>query len=502
MGTTFRPYQPDQMLLLPQDLREWVSEGHLAHHVSDLVDALDLGAFYGPYEGDGRRNSPYDPRMMVKVLVYGYATGTFSSRKLARKLEEDIAFRMLAAGNFPQHRTLCEFRRRHLEDFGAVFAEVVRLARTMGLAGLGRMSVDGTKVRANASKRKAMSYGRMAREERRLQAEIAGLLEEAEAVDTAEDARYGEEVRGDELPEELKRREDRLAAIREAKARLEAEQSAMDDARGRKPGQKRNPKGGRPYKREYDELDETAQSNFTDPESRIMKTSSEGFQQSYNAQMAVEGENQLVMGTAVTDNASDQGQLVPMVDAVAETCGETPAQVLADAGYCNETGPAGAEGAGHRRVCGSGPGGRGTAPAVDADEHPAKARMAEKLEGDEGPRRYARRKWMAEAPVGWINEVMGFRRFSFRGLEKVLGEWTPRVPGPQRQAAAHPSGRMSRRSLPRNCGPRASHRPPGPRFGATLPSRPVSGRGSRPLSPRIPLARSGPPVFPSRPLRF
>ena len=246
MGTTFRPYQPDQMLLLPQDLREWVGEGHLAHHVSDLVDALDLSPFYAPYEGDGRRNSPYDPRMMVKVLVYGYATGTFSSRKLARKLEEDIAFRMLAAGNFPQHRTLCEFRRRHLQDFGAVFAEVVRLARTMGLAGLGRMSVDGTKVRANASKRKAMSYGRMAREERRLQAEIAGLLEEAEAVDAAEDARYGEEVRGDELPEELKRREDRLTAIRAAKARLEAEQRARDDARGRKPGQKRNPKGAGP----------------------------------------------------------------------------------------------------------------------------------------------------------------------------------------------------------------------------------------------------------------
>ena len=423
MGTTFRPYQPDQMLLLPQDLREWVGEGHLAHHVSDLVDALDLSPFYGPYEGDGRRNSPYDPRMMVKVLVYGYATGTFSSRKLAKKLEEDIAFRMLAAGNFPQHRTLCEFRRRHLKDFRAVFAEVVRLARTMGLAGLGRMSVDGTKVRANASKRKAMSYGRMAREERRLQAEIAGLLEEAEAVDAAEDARYGEEVRGDELPDELKRREDRLAAIREAKARLEAEQRARDDARGRKPGQKRNPKVGRPYKREYGEPEEKAQSNFTDPESRIMKTSSEGFQQSYNAQMAVEGENQLVVGTAVTDNASDQGQLVPMVDAVAETCGETPAQVLADTGYCNEPDLQALK---ERDIDGYVALGRegGTAPAVDADEHPAKARMAEKLESEEGRRRYARRKWMAEAPVGWIKEVMGFRRFSFRGLEKVQAEWT------------------------------------------------------------------------------
>ncbi len=238
MGTTFRPYDPEQMLLLPPDLREWVSEGHLAQHVSDLADAVDLGAFYGRYRGDGRRNSPYDPRTMVKVLIYAYATGTFSSRKMARKLEEDVAFRMLAAGNFPKHRTLCEFRRRHLGDFRAVFVEVVMLARALGLAGLGRVSVDGTKVRAKASKRKAMSYGRMVKEEagleaeiRGLRGEIKGLLEKAEAVDEAEDERYGEEACGDEVPEELRRREDRLAAIREAKARLEAEQRAADDAR-------------------------------------------------------------------------------------------------------------------------------------------------------------------------------------------------------------------------------------------------------------------------------
>ena len=269
MGTTFRPYQPDQILMLPPDLREWVPEGHLAHHVGDLVDAVDLSAFYAPYEGDGRRNAPYDPRMMVKVLIYAYATGTFSSRKMAKRLEEDVAFRMLAAGNFPKHRTLCEFRKRHLEDFRAVFAQVVVLARASGLVGLGRVSVDGTKVRANASKRKAMSYGRMVKEELRLKAEIEALVGRAEAVDEAEDERFGEEARGDELPDELKRREDRLAAIREAKARLEAEQRAADDARGRKPGQKRNPKGGSPYKREYGEPDEQAQSNFTDPESRI-----------------------------------------------------------------------------------------------------------------------------------------------------------------------------------------------------------------------------------------
>ena len=193
---------------------------------------------------------------MVKVLLYAYATGVFSSRRVARKLEEDVAFRVLAAGNFPQHRTLCEFRRRHLEDFQALFVEVVRLAQELGLARLGKLSIDGTKVRANASKRKAMSYDRMQEEEQRLESEIEALLRQADAVDEAEDARLGAEVRGDDLPAELRRREERLAAIREAKARLEAAARAADDARGRQPGQDRNPKGGRPYKRAYGEPDE------------------------------------------------------------------------------------------------------------------------------------------------------------------------------------------------------------------------------------------------------
>ena len=289
MPTTFRPYQPDQGLLLPSDLRDWLPAGHLAHHVSDLVDGLDLTAFYARYEGDGRRKSPYEPRMMAKVLIYGYATGVFSSRGLARKLEEDVAFRVLAAGNFPSHRTICEFRRRHLGDFKRLFVEVVRLAAETGVANFGKLSIDGTKVRANASKRKAMSYGRMLEEERRLQAEIEALLDRAGAVDAQEDARFGEAFRGDELPEELRRREDRLAAIRAAKERLEARQREADEARGRKPGMKRNPRGGQPYKREYGEPQEKAQDNFTDPQSRIMKTSADGFQQCYNAQLAVEG---------------------------------------------------------------------------------------------------------------------------------------------------------------------------------------------------------------------
>ena len=265
MPTTFRPYDPDQMLLLAPDVRDWLTEGHFAHHVSDLVDGLDLTAFYAPYEGDGRRNAPYEPRMMVKVLVYGYATGVFSSRGMARKLEEDVAFRVLGAGNFPSHRTLCEFRRRHLEEFKGLFVEVVCLAREVGLLSFGKLSIDGTKVRANASKRKAMSYGRMGEEERRLEGEIEALLNRARETDAEEDARFGESLRGDELPEELRRREDRLAAIVAAKARLEAAQREADDARGRRPEWERHPKGGKPYKRAYGEPDEKAQSNFTRP---------------------------------------------------------------------------------------------------------------------------------------------------------------------------------------------------------------------------------------------
>ena len=399
-----------------------MSPGHLAEHVGDLVDGLDLTAFYAPYEGDGRRKSPYEPRMMVKVLIYGYATGVFSSRGMARKLEEDVAFRVLAAGNFPSHRTICEFRRRHLADFKRLFVEVVRLAAETGVANFGKLSIDGTKVRANASKRKAMSYSRMIEEEKRLQDEIEALVSRARETDAAEDARFGEDFRGDELPGELSRREDRLAAIRAAKARLEARQREADDARGRQPGMKRNPKGGRPYKREYGEPDETAQDNFTDPESRIMKTSQEGFQQCYNAQVAVEGENQLIVAVEVSSNASDQGRLVPLVEEVEATHGERPETVLADAGYCNEADLEALEDRGVDGYVALGREGRRRV-AVDAEKHPAKAGMAEKLATEAGRAQYAQRKWLSEAPIGWIKEALGFRRFSLRGLDKVQGEW-------------------------------------------------------------------------------
>ncbi len=245
MPTTFRPYQPDQSFLLPPSVKDWLPESHLAYFISETVDRLDLSVFYRRYEGDGRRNCPFDPRMMVKILLYGYATGVRSSRKIAKKLHEDVAFRVLAAGNFPAHRTIAEFRQLHLKEFEALFVQVVQLAQEIGVLKLGTLAIDGSKVKANASKHKAMSYGRMKEEEGRLREEIGKLLEQAAAVDAEEDRLYGEEARGDELPEELRRREDRLAQIEAAQRGLEQRQAAADRAQGRHQGDERkSPRGG------------------------------------------------------------------------------------------------------------------------------------------------------------------------------------------------------------------------------------------------------------------
>ena len=305
---------------------------------------------------------PYDPSMMVKVLIYAYASGVFCSRAIARRLHEDVAFRLLAAGNFPSHRTVCEFRRRHLSDFKNLFVQVLRVAGEMGVVKFGKISIDGTKVRANASKRKAMSYGGMKKEQERLKKKIAARVNQSLETDGREDERYGESNAGDELPDELSRRELRLAAIEQAKQRLEARQRELDDAKGRKPGQDRNPQGGRPYKRAYGEPEDKAQRNFTDPQSSIMKTSTEGFQQCYNAQLAVEGQSQLIMATQVTANGSDQGQMLPVLEQAKTNVGENPETVLADAGYANERDLQTLESAG------VGGGSQRTGPGADATE--------------------------------------------------------------------------------------------------------------------------------------
>lgn len=420
MPTTFRPYEANQTLRLPPDLRDWLPPDHLAYDIADLVDSLDLAPFYAPYEGDGRRNCPYDPALMVKILLDAYATGTFSSRAMARKLEEDVAYRVLAAGNFPRHRTLCEFRRRHLADFAHLFREVVHLARELGLVELETLAIDGSKLRANASKRKAMSYGRMLREEQRLRTEIDALLAQAEAVDAAEDDRFGPDRSGVERSGELQRRTDRLAAIRAAKARLEAKQRQADDDHGRRPGQDRNPRGGQPYTRRYGEPDPKAQANFTDPESSIMKTSTDGFQQCYNAQIAVDGTQQLIVAADLSAHPSDQGQRHAVLDQVEATVTQRPPTVLADAGYGNERDLALLEAKGIDGYVAVGRNGR---RAAGARPRPATARMAAKLATGDGQARYATRKWLAEAPYGWIKRILGFRPFSLRGQWPAAREW-------------------------------------------------------------------------------
>jgi transposase len=423
MPTSFLPYEPNQTFLLPPSPSEWLPENHLVYFVSEIIDRLDLQKFYIRYDGDGRRNQPYDPALLVKVLVYGYATGIFSSRKMATKLYEDVAFRMLGAGNFPSHRTICDFRVRHLPELKELFVQVGRLARELGLVKLGTIALDGTKVKAHASKHKAMSYGRMKEQEQKLKQEIEALLERARLIDAEEDARLGVDQTDQALPKELERRQERLAKIQAAKARLEERQAQADRERGRHPDdeQRRGNGAGRPFKQPFGVPEDKAQDNFTDPESRIMKLSG-SFEQCYNAQAVVDGESQIIIATGLTHNAADSGELVPMVEAVKNNLGQQPDRVLADSGYRSEQGFAALEQAGVEGLVALGGEGKGS-PATDPKRYPATARMAERLASQEGQAHYRRRKAIVEPVFGWIKHVLGFRQFSLRGMSKVSGEW-------------------------------------------------------------------------------
>ena len=392
----------------------------MAFFIADTVAMMELHAFYAPYEGDGRRNQPFDPQMMVTVLLYAYATGTFSSRRIAQKLEEDVAYRVLAAGNFPAHRTIAEFRQQHLAAFEGLFVQVVAIAHEAGIVHLGAVAVDGSKVKADASKHKAMSYGRMRDEERRLREQIAALTTRAEATDAAEDAEHGPDVRGDELPAELQRRESRLAAIAAAKARLEARQAEADRQKGRTPDDGRKGRGHKPFARDFGVPRDDAQDNFTDPESRIMKTSS-GFDQCYNGQIAVDEMTQLIVATGLTNCGADNAELLPLIDRVEATLGGAPSEVLADAGYRGEATFQTLEA---RDITADISLGHETRPAKPPNPaHLATQRMADRLKSDEGRARYRRRKAIVEPVIGWIKEVLGFRRFSVRGETNVRGEW-------------------------------------------------------------------------------
>ena len=423
MAANYLPYEPRQMLLMPEAIQEWLPEGHLAHFISDTVDALELRAFHARYDKDGPRNQPFHPAMMVKVLLYGYATGVFSSRKIARKLHEDVAFRVLAAGNFPAHRTIRDFRALHLKELSELFVQVVRLAREMGLVKLGTIAVDGTKVKANASRHKAMSYERMVAAERELKAQIDALLERARRADEAEKNEPDLDI-----PDEIARREARLTAIAQARQRLEQRQREADEQRGRGPddenkprGPDGKPKGGR-YLRDFGVPEDRAQENFTDPDSRLMKRAGGGFDASYNGQTAVDEAAHIIVAAELTNCASDAGELPVMLQAVKANLGIMPGQALADTGYRGEAVFEELAGCDCDLVVALGREGK-PPQRFDPQRSPHTAAMAAKLQTESGRSAYRRRKWIAEPPNGWIKNVLGFRQFSLRGLDRVKAEW-------------------------------------------------------------------------------
>lgn len=427
MSTSYIPYQPDQQYLLPCALQEWLPQGHLAYFISDTVDSLNLSAFHARYAGGGSRNQPFHPAMMVKVLVYAYATGVFSSRKVAKKLHEDVAFRVLAADNFPAHRTIRDFRALHLLEFTDLFVQVVRLAREMGLVKLGTIAVDGTKIKANASRHKAMSYGRMQTAEVELKAQIAALLKKASGTDEAE-----KDEPDLDIPVEIERRQARLAAIAAAKARLEERQRQSDAQRGRTPDDERKPKdkdgkpkSGKPYQRDFGIPAPKAQDSFTDPEARIMKRAGGGFDYSYNAQTAVDETAHIIVAAEVVNTSSDVQQLPMVLKAVTQNTGASVVQVLADAGYRSESVMAelAISNPDTELVIALGREGKVLAKPRDAQRYPHTVAMAAKFETEQGKKDYRKRKWIAEPPNGWIKSVLGFRQFSMRGIQKTKAEF-------------------------------------------------------------------------------
>ena len=413
MAKTYRAYLPEQDLLLPPSLRDWLPEDHLAYFVADVVDQLDLSAIESVYEDEERGQPPYHPRMMTKILLYGYCVGVFSSRRIEKKLVEDIGFRVIAAGNEPDFRTISDFRKLHLPALQGLFDQVLQIALQAGTMKLGRVMLDGSKVKANASKHKAMSYGRMQEDEKRIKEEVKRLLAEAEATDAEEDTRYGRDRRGDELPAELARRETRLQKIQEAKRALQERAREQAKSKGQ-PEAKTKPEAKMQY-------------NFTDPESRIMKAG-DGFEQAYNAQVAVEPDFQLIVGQLVTQDGNDKQQLKPVVEAMREQSGQKPAEVVSDSGYCSDANLQYLE---QKKIEGfvatdresyrdrSQPGPRGPLPK----EARRVDRMRRKLQTKVGAAIYSKRKTVVEPVFGQIKQVRGFRQFLLRGLEKVSGEW-------------------------------------------------------------------------------
>lgn len=434
MSKKYRPYEPNQIMLLPPSLDEWVPQNHIARFIGEVVDSLDLSVITAEYETELRGQPPFNPAMMVKILIYSYASGVYSSRKIAQRCMEDVATRYLAANNFPDFRTIAKFRKRHLASFSSLFAQVLQLCQEAGLVKMGHVALDGTKIKANASKHKAMSYGRMVTEEERLRSEIQTMMQKAATLDNMEDRKYGDR-QGNELPDELAFREKRLARIQEAKAALEAKAKARAAAQartksgsnsdddpppgGKSSGVRRGQQDGVPKAKE--------QRNFTDPDSRIMRGPEKNFMQAYNAQAAVDADSQVIVAAHVTNQASDSPHLIPMVKQVQRNTTVNPDELSADAGYYSQ---ANVEWLMAKRIDPLIPPGkishserRSHKPPRGPLPRKPRERMARKMKLTRNVKRYKKRQQSIEPVFGQIKQGKGFRQFSLRGLGAAQAEW-------------------------------------------------------------------------------
>ena len=434
---TFRPFNPDQVLLLPPSLDDWLPAEHLARFVAELVDEhLDLSRIRDAYT-EGRGAPPFDPRLMVRLLIYGYTTGVRSSRAIEKRCVDDVPFRWLASGAAPDYRSIARFRKRHLSALAQLFLQALTLCQAAGMVSLGRVALDGTKVRANASKRKAMSYARLTDKEKVLAEEVSALMAEAQRIDDAEDVQFGKDRRGDELPAELARRETRLVKLREAKKALEeqAQKAAAEHAAelARRKGADQDTVTERAASAAEAAVPKPkAQRNFTDPDSRIMLTGDGSFAQCYNAQAVVDADHQVIVAADLTDCASDVVSLLPMTEQVQANTGQHPDQLLADAGYCSadnldqaaevsaQTGTEFLIATGRRKHDEPAPPApRGRIPK-DATR---KQRMARKLATKPGRAAYARRKAIVEPVFGQMSILQNAKQLLLRGHDAARNEW-------------------------------------------------------------------------------
>jgi len=432
MGKTFRSYDMNQQLLLPPDLRQWLRPDHLALYISDVVESLDLSGILKVYEeGDGRGRPPYHPTMMIKLLIYGYCTGKMSSRKLEQATHDEVPFRVLSCDQHPDHDSIATFRQRHLQELGQLFVQVLQLCERAGLVKLGHVAVDGTKIKANASKYQSLSYQRMKEIEPELAAEVERLLGAAQQLDEEEDRLYGKGKRGDELPEELRNPETRLAKIRSLIAELEAEAkaaAAQDQAEKEKPAAERSRRKWR-RKWEMSEQGEVVATpktkrNLTDPDSRMMKDgATKTFYQAYNIQIGVDEQAQIIVASKVVQSGADQEQLIPVLQQVEKNLGRMPERVSADAGYYSKAAIT------HDTVRAVDlyvpPNQR---PSVRWEETPApeatlQERMWHKLGSKIGREVFSKRKVIVEPVFAQIKHIRGFRQFLLRGLPQVEAEW-------------------------------------------------------------------------------